>query len=349
MHHQPFIPKIPRKLSKSRIALILFGIIVLSFGLLYFRYQSQVNKAVDPTVTTKISLIIKKGDSVNEIRKKLSDADLIESPFSFGFYVSFHELDTKILAGRFLLSKSMTLKQIAESITDMKNAEFLITIQEGVKIRDIDQKLVDLELIKPGEFIQEVKKFNGWEYYKFLDKETLSKLELPVEGYLYPDTYFLDPSDFKPHDLIYLALDNFEKKTVELLPQLKKHSVHQIITMASIIENEVFGAENRKIVSGILWKRFENSWPLGADITLLYTKEDRKITAEDLASDSPYNTRKLQGLPPGPISNPSLESIEAAMFPKESSYWFYLTDPDNGEVIYAKSNEEHNQNRAKYL
>jgi len=119
--------------------------------------------------------------------------------------------------------------------------------------------------------------------------------------------------------------------------------------MASIIENEVFGAENRKIVSGILWKRFENSWPLGADITLLYTKEDRKITAEDLASDSPYNTRKLQGLPPGPISNPSLESIEAAMFPKESSYWFYLTDPDNGEVIYAKSNEEHNQNRAKYL
>ncbi|MFA7685260.1 MAG: endolytic transglycosylase MltG [Candidatus Gracilibacteria bacterium] len=349
MYHHSFTPKIPKKFTKSRIAFAVLGILVLGLILLCFRYQSQVNKAVDPTDTTQISIIIKKGDSVDAIRKKLSDANLIESPFSFGFYVSFHELDTKILAGRFLLSKSMTLKQIAENITDMENAEFMVTIQEGLQIRDVDQKLVDLELIKPGEFIQEVKNFSGWEYYSFLDKEILSKLELPVEGYLYPDTYFLDPSDFKPHDLIYLALDNFEKKTADLLPQLKNHSVHQIITMASIIENEVFGAENRKIVSGILWKRLENNWPLGADITLLYTKDDRKITSEDLASDSPYNTRKHQGLPPGPISNPSLESIEAAMFPKESPYWFYLTEPENGEVIYSKTNEEHNQNRAKYL
>jgi UPF0755 protein len=118
--------------------------------------------------------------------------------------------------------------------------------------------------------------------------------------------------------------------------------------MASIFEDEVFGSENRKMVSGILWKRLDNNWPLGADATLLYGKKNNIITVEDLNTDSPYNTRKNQGLPPGPICSPSVSSIEAAMFPKESPYWFYLTDKD-GNVIYASSNEEHNQNRAKYL
>lgn len=349
MHNYPFPLKRHQRFRKSHLFLIALGLIVI-FGLsTYFKYKNNINSAVDPSDQTKTSFIIKKGDSVEKIGENLEAADLIKSDFAFNLYTSSNDFDTKILAGRFLLSKSMTTKQIVENITDMKNAEFLITIQEGIRVRDIDQKLVDLQLIQPGEFINEAKNFKGWEYYSFLDKEILSKLEFPVEGYLYPDTYFLNPADFKPHDLIYLALDNFEKKTADLLPQIKKHSVHQIITMASIIENEVFGAENRKMVSGILWKRLDNNWPLGADITLLYTKEDRKITSEDLASDSPYNTRKHQGLPPGPISNPSLESIEAAMYPKESPYWFYLTEPENGEVIYAKTNEEHNQNRAKYL
>jgi len=334
--------------KKHRWIYILAGIILFSAVFSYYKYQSNITTAVDPTDNTKISFTIKKGDSVSQIGTNLMVANLINSDSSFSTYVSWNDFDKKILAGRFYLKKSMTIKEIVTAITDIKNAEFLITIQEGITINDIDQKLVDLDLIQAGEFTKEVKNFNGWQYYTFLDKETLSKLNLPLEGYLYPDTYFLDPSTFKPHKLIYLALDNFEKKTADLLPQLKKHSVHQIITMASIIEDEVFGSENRKMVSGILWKRLDNNWPLGADATLLYGKKNNIITVEDLNTDSPYNTRKNQGLPPGPICSPSVSSIEAAMFPKESPYWFYLTDKD-GNVIYASSNEEHNQNRAKYL
>jgi len=182
-----------------------------------------------------------------------------------------------------------------------------------------------------------------------LDKETLSQLSLPLEGYIYPDTYFLDPVDFQAQDLIYLTLDNFERKTIELIPEIKNHSVNEIITMASIIENEVFGEEDRHLVSGLLWKRLESGWTIGADATLLYITDDRELTAEDLAIDSSYNTRKNLGLPIGPISNPSLESIKAAMYPEASNYWFYLTTLDTGEVIYSSSNEEHNLNRAKYL
>lgn len=349
MHHHKFSPQIPKKFRKFRLFLILVGIILLFIGFTYLKYHNYINTAVDPKDDTNISFTIKKGNSVEEIGAKLMEQNLIKSDLSFGLYVTFNNFDTKILAGRFFLKKSMTTKEIVANIIDIEKAEFLITIQEGLKISDIDQKLVDLELITPGEFVQAVKDFNGWEYYTFLDKATLEKSDLPIEGYLYPDTYFLDPTDFKPHRLIYSALDNFENKTKDLLPQLKQHSVHQIITMASIIEKEVFGLENRKIVSGILWKRFENHWPLGADATLLYEKSDNKITTEDLESDSPYNTRKFQGFPPSPICNPSTQSIEAAMSPKETNYWFYLTEPKNGEVIYATTNEEHNQNRAKYL
>ena len=286
MHHYNFHPQPPRKLSKFKFLLTLLGIAFLLVLLLYLNYRHNINTAADSSDTTKLSFMIKKGDSVDVISEKLLESGIIESDFSFNVYVKFNGFDTKILAGRFFLSKSMTIKQIAENITDAKNAEFLITIQEGLQIQDIDQKLVDLGVITKGEFIKAVKDFNGWQYYSFLDQKTLGKLSLPLEGYIYTDTYFLDPTDFKPHKLIYLALDNFEQKTKDLLPQLKKHSVHQIITMASIIENEVFGSDNRKLVSGILLKRFENGWPLGADITLLYGLEDRTITQEDLNSDS---------------------------------------------------------------
>lgn len=326
----------------------IIAIIIMAGGLVYWKYQHDISTPVDKNSTEDISFQIKKGETPKEIGKNLKEESIISSDFFFYWYTKFHNFGEKIIAGRFVLTKSMNIKEIVQTIIDPSKAEYIITIQEGLAAKNIDEKLVELGLIKAGEFLEEVRKFNGWEYYAFLDKKTLEKLDLPVEGYLYPDTYFLDPLDFKPHDMIYKAMDNFEKKTAEVLPEIKNHTLNEIITMASIIENEVYGAENRKIVSGILWKRLDNGWKLDADSTLLYITDDRIISEEDLQIDSPYNTRKNKGLPPGPICNPSLESIEAAMYPNESEYWFYLTTKE-GEVIYAKTNEEQNQNREKYL
>ncbi|MEK7086025.1 MAG: endolytic transglycosylase MltG [Patescibacteria group bacterium] len=329
------------------LVLPLLVIIVLLLG--YIKYNSNVYSPVDPDDNTSISFQIKKGQTIKEIAKNLKEKNLIKSPSAFYWYAKFNNLGQDVIAGRFILNKTMNTPKILKAISDPAQAEFIITIQEGLAIKDVDQKLVDLDLINNGEFIQAVKNFNKWELYPFLDKTILEKLDLPLEGYIYPDTYFLDPENFKPEDLIYLTLDNFEKKFSELQKQLKKHTVHQIITMASIIENEVRGMTDRKLVSGILWKRLESDWPLGADATLLYITDDRKIDSKDLKIDSLYNTRKNKGLPPGPIGNPSIESIEAAMYPTENDYWFYLTTLDTGEVIYSKTNEEHNVNRAKYL
>lgn len=318
-------------------------------------------KAVDSSDNTSVSFQIKKGETVKKIADNLEKKNLIKNSFSFYLYAKLNHLGENIVAGRFILTKAMNTPKILEALSNISKAEYVLTVQEGLTIKDIDAKLVELELIKSGDFIQAVKNFNNWEAYPFLDKNTLSKLILPLEGYLYPDTYFLDPSNFKSSSVIEMMLNNFAKKFDAKAPcrtgcaaakdqkLIKKHTINQIITMASIIENEVRNDKDRKTVSGILWKRFESKWPLGADATLLYITKDRTIDAKDLAINSPYNTRKNQGLPPGPICNPSINSIEAAMFPVASDYWFYLTTLDTGKVIYAKSNDEQNANRAKYL
>lgn len=324
-------------------------VISVTFGFLFWSTNNNINTPVDESDDAQVSFQIKKGTSPKEVTNNLEEAGLINSAFSLYLYIKYENLGEDIIAGRFLLDKTMTSKEILETISDPASSEFIITIQEGLTVKDIDNKLVELKLTEPNDFVTATKNFDGWKYYSFLDQETLSQLEIPLEGYLYPDTYFLDPVDFDSQDLIYLTLDNFENKTAELLPEISNHSVHEIITMGSIIENEVFGAEDRKLVSGILWKRLAYGWTLGADATLLYITDDREIDSEDLELDSPYNTRKNLGLPPGPISNPSIESIEAAMYPTENEYWFYLTTFDTGEVIYALSNEEHNVNKSKYL
>lgn len=327
------------------ILIVVFAI----FGLAYWRYGYYINTPVDPNDSTKVSFQIKKGETIEEIAENLEDKGMILSNWAFYMYVRFNDFDKNIIYGRFLLNKSLNIKEIASIFTDPAKAEYVITIQEGLTIKDIEEKLIDFGLVEKGEFLNEVKKFEGWEYYSFLDQKVVKFLTLPLEGYLFPDTYFLNPVDFKPYDLIYLALDNFEKKFEELKKYIKNRSISEILTMASIIEKEVTGEKDRKIVSGILWKRLDNGWILGADAAILYVTEDRIITNEDLKIDSPYNIRKYRGLPPGPICNPSIESIKAAIFPQESDYWYYLTAKDTGEVIYGKTNEEHNLNRRKYL
>lgn len=343
-----------RKRNKPwrKLKLTVLALVVLC-GLSYYKYRSDIYEAIDESDLSHISFQITKGQTVKEIGSSLEEAGLIDSSTSFYLYTKFHNLGEKIIAGRFVLNKSLNVPEILVTISDPAQAEFVITVQEGLGIKDIDQKLVELGLTQAGDFKKAVKTFNGWEYYpNLLDDTSLSKLDLPIEGYLYPDTYFLDPETFEAQDLIYLTLDNFENKWNEIDKNgstLEKYSPHEIITMASIIEREVRADDDRAMVSGILWKRLENDWTIGADATLLYITDDQEISSSDLELDSPYNTRKFKGLPPGPISNPSTSSIKAALFPTDTPYWFYLTTLDTGEVIYASSNEEHNINKEKYL
>lgn len=147
-------------------------------------------------------------------------------------------------------------------------------------------------------------------------------------------------------------LANFNAKvTQELRDEAKaqNRTLDEIVIMASIIEKEVQSAEDMALVSGVLWKRIDDNEGLYADATLEYiVNKDGELTVGDLLKDTPYNTRKYRGLPPGPISNPGLSAILAAIRPQKSDYYYYLTAKD-GDTVFAKTNDEHNRNKAKYL
>ena len=134
----------------------------------------------------------------------------------------------------------------------------------------------------------------------------------------------------------------------EILGQEK--TIFEIITMASLLEKEVKAFEDKKLVSGILWKRLENKMPLQVDATITYItgKKSSKVSLDETKIDSPYNTYKYKGLPPGPISNPGLESIVAAIYPKKLDYLYYLSTPE-GETIFSKTFEEHKRAKEQYF
>lgn len=324
-------------------------LIVIIFGLYVHRIiYVPINKD-DPN---PVSVIIKQGDSVKNIAKNLKDKDIIRSETAFYTYLRLVDKGEKnIIAGRHILNKTMTFPDVIKAIQTISKSETVLTVQEGLTVEDIDKKLVDIGLISTGDFNKAVKNFDDYDSYWFLNKDISSELDYPLEGYLYPDTYFLDSVSFSSESLVYKMLNNFEKKFQPLKTDFEKQerSMHDIITMSSILQREVRTQKDYPIVSGLLWKRFDSNWHIGADATILYATKKKTIEPQDLKVDSPYNTRLYVGMPPGPICNPDIEHIEGTLNPVESEYWYYLTTLDTGEVIYAKTNEEHNINKQKYL
>ncbi|MEK7502885.1 MAG: endolytic transglycosylase MltG [Patescibacteria group bacterium] len=208
--------------------------------------------------------------------------------------------------------------------------EITITIPEGYTASQM------------AELFEQNSLFSKEEFLNFAGRE---------EGYLFPDTYkFFKKTT--PQKVAEKMKNNFDIKVAEFLPEIsrQKKSLDDIVIMASIIEKEVHNPEDRKIVSGILWKRIDKGIGLQVDASLTYIlgKASAELTQDDLKMDSPYNTYKYKGLPKGPISNPGKEAIEAAVFPQTSPYLFYLSDKD-GITRYAKNFEEHKNNKFKYL
>ena len=171
-----------------------------------------------------------------------------------------------------------------------------------------------------------------------------------LEGYLFPDTYRFF-KDAKLPDVVNKMIANLENKLTSDLKMAIKNSsftTYEVLTMASLIEKEVKSDSDREIVSGILWKRLKAKIPLQVDATLVYITGRKEISDADKKINSPYNTYYYRGLPKGPISNPGLSAIRAAVFPENSPYWYYLSAKD-GQTIFSQTLEEHNRNKAIYL
>ncbi|MBI5152245.1 endolytic transglycosylase MltG [Candidatus Peregrinibacteria bacterium] len=317
----------------------------------FVSYKISLNNPANPNSKTKIMFIIKSGDSLKIISENLEEKGLVSSSRYFYKYVKATDNDTRVLAGGFLLSPSMTIPEITEDITDNSKNQYVVTVPEGFSVKDIDEKLVEMGLIKSGDFVSSVRNFANYDKYDFLNKPRLAGLKIPLEGYLFPDTYYIKPQNFKSEELIERMLANFSAK---LLPNLRKEisrkgrTIHEIVTMASMLEKEGKTKDDFEIMAGILWKRLSYNWFLDVDAAILYETNKKTISSADLQLNSAYNLRRHHGLPPSPISNPGINAISAAISPKTSPYWFYLTT-HSGQTIYAKTNDEQNLNIAKYL
>jgi len=292
----------------------------------------------------------KKGEGTKQISINLEKQGFIKYGFLFRLYALTKGVADKLQAGDYLLSPSMATPEITKKLASGDIVREKITIIEGWDIRDISFYLQEQGVTKAADFstlVNSAKDFS--EDFDFLS----SKPEiLSLEGYLFPDTYEIQKGE-STEELVRKILKNFgEKLTPELREEIKKQdkTIFEIITMASLIEKEVKTMPDKKLVSGVLWKRLENGMPLQVDATISYItgKKNAKVLIADTQIDSRYNTYKYLGLPRGPISNPGLDSIVAAFSPENSKYWYYLSTPE-GETIFSRTLDEHNQARAKYL
>lgn len=308
-----------------------------------------------------MAFTVEKGDSVKKISNNLKADGIIKNAFVFEIYVRLIQAEDIFQAGDYKLLPGENINSIVKEMTAINIKENTFTLIEGWTLKDTAKYLVDKKIIsREGDWYDligrpavdyrktKVDFSGGWKYDFLADKPAYASLE----GYIYPDTYFV-LAEAGTKGLIKKALDNFDRKlTPDLRTEIQRQgkTIFQVVTMASVVEKEVRGYEDRQKVADIFWRRVKMGMPLGADSTINYiTQSGRdRSTYDDLKIDSPWNTYKYAGLPLGPICSPSIEAIRAAIYPTSNNYLYFLTDK-NGAVHFAKTAAEHNANRARYL
>lgn len=327
---------------------------IIVLGAAAFLWYATALRPVDASADTRIKLSVPIGTSTTAILEQLKTEGLIRSPLATKVYLKINGLDGALQAGTFLLQPSASTKEIVSALQSGKAEEIPVTIPEGYTVKDIDAILAELLLIEPGEVI-DCANTCDFSTFEFLPTDTSELAERggKLEGYLFPDTYYAQVDGFVAKFFLERMLGNFRSQVVNEYEGLlagEDHTLHEIVTMASLVEKESRRDDERSTVAGILWKRLDEGWGLGVDAAVRYiaNKPVEDITVGDLNINSPYNLRKFTGLTPGPIANAGKKSFEAVLYPKSTRYWYYLHD-NTGQIHYSETNEEHNTKRYMYL
>lgn len=278
-------------------------------------------------------VVIARGASVQDIAKELSDRHIVKHSSVLLAVLRIKGASARVQAGAYLFSTPENVFIIANRLAtgDYGLPPVRITFPEGVTVRDISVKIATaFPQVSAQDFVSEGK---------------------PHEGYLFPDTYLFSP-DTDIESIVTAMRTNFDAKTAPLIKdiQVSGHSLSDIVIMASLVEKEARTVENRRIVAGILWNRLKREMPLQVDAVFgyIFDRDTYSPSYADLRVDSPYNTYTHRGLPPGPINNPGLVSLNAALNPTKTNYLYYLTGSDD-LMHYATTYADHQSNQRKYL
>jgi UPF0755 protein len=336
---------------KKTIIILLVILVVGVFGYSKWSGANLIKKAGVPisSESKAVSFEIKPGESVGIVGANLKKSGLINDSNLFTAYAKKMKSDTKIKAGIYTLNTSMSVKDILQTMVSGQRAELWITIPEGWRIDQIGNYLEKQDITTSKEFQNRAKVGN------FASTPFLSGLSgnTSLEGYLFPDTYRVF-ADTTVDDIIQTMLDNFgQKVTRDMMNQANKKgfTLHQFITLTSIIEKESAHSEDIRKIASVYYNRLNQNMLFQSDATITYItrRPDASPTFDETKIDNPYNTYLYEGLPPGPVGNPGVAAIEATLNPETTPYLFFLSSPSDNRAHFAKTYEEHLENIAKYL
>lgn len=336
-----------RKKVKWPAALL---VLILLAGLFSFAYIRGYDKALDPADPALREFVVQPGMTTTAIARGLQEEKLIGSAWLFKLKSKWLGYDGRYQAGTFQLAPSMTLEEMMEALMDARRETVRFTIPEGYTLDQTADALAEQGLVDRAEFMRLLEE--GDFDFRYISEAGEGAVRL--EGFLFPDTYevFADATE---QEIIEKMLSRFEEIYLPEYEQRAREldrSLLEIITIASLVEEETRFPGERKLVAGVLYNRLEIGMKLGFDSTIQYllgeTKE--RVLYSDLEIDSPYNTYMYAGLPPGPISSPGRECILAALYPEDTDYlYFVLKAYGSIEHNFATTSQEFYRYKEEYI
>jgi UPF0755 protein len=339
--------------------LVLIIVLVVLFGIGGFTAYSWYNNiATSPASNSqdKVEITVGEGDNLNTISKQLETAGVIQNELALKIYVRVNNLEPNIKAGSYKISKNLTMSEVIKKLeAGVFRSSILVTLREALRP---DQAVVIIQ-DKLKEIDEDVK-FSGTEYldiaenpqnYSFSEKaqaflDANKPADKPLIGFLFPDTYSLD-SNTTALDLVNIQIENLIKRLEEnnvnisdVTPETP--TFYDVLILASIIDKEAAGADDRQLISSVFHNRLADGMPLQSDATINFftRRDDPRSTLEETQIDNPYNLYKYPGLTPTPINNPGVMSIYAALYPKESDYYYFRHDR-SAKIYFSRTFAEH--------
>jgi UPF0755 protein len=332
----------------KKFILALFILIMIGCALLVVDFF-QKTKTPYSAYGESITVTIPKGAPVSSIARMLYEKKIISNYYYFRIYYRLYHNNTVFKNGEYVFDRPLTMKGVIEKLYEGKVKLYKITIREGLIIREIADVL---DRHKQLEFDKD-------EFIRFASSPKLIQPLDPkadnLEGYLYPDTYMVR-KEITTREMVELMVRKFKKhytNNMKWRTEELKLSIRDIITLASLIEKETSSREERFLISSVFHNRLRIGMPMGCDPTIIYAlKRDNvykgKLGWAELKYDSPYNTRLYRGLPPGPICNPGYDSIEAALYPENTRYLYFVAK-DSRSHYFSKNLKEHNRAVRKFI
>lgn len=345
--------------GRMRLSVLLVTAAVVIVLVVANRQAQRFWFSAAPAGIEPVTVTVAEGDTLSSITPMLADSGLVNA-FWFRVYVKFSGGGNDIRPGTYVIGPGSAYAGILGLLHYGNVSDHAVTFPEGFTIAQMGERVIaSIPSITADEWKVATGQFSPLEAHPFVVAAQKPD-DVDLEGYLFPDTYRFG-SDATAEDVVETMIDTMREKYEAAMtdparmfssyrPYLDEPTVHEFLTLASIVEKEVRTPQTMAMVADIFYKRLSIGMALQSDATVNYVTggDDPSISLEDTDLDTPYNTYKYPGLPPGPISNPGANALAAVASPTANDYLYFLTS-DEGEIYYATTHDEHVANKARYL